>query len=346
MWNNSSELNTTSTLESAPAIQQALKWTLAVMLTLVIFSLGCSVKVMKVWFNLKHPCGILVGLVCQLVVMPLTSYLLARTFSVSPVQAVAIIVIGSCPGGTISNILTYWLDGDMDLSITLTSVSTLLGLGTMPLNIYLYSRTWVNAGGLKIPYLNIGLACISLIVPVSCGVFVNYKWPKVARILLKVGSVFGGLVMLGVGIASVLFYNGLWNTDTSILITGSVFPAIGYTTGFIISVLVRQSWKRGRTIAMETGAQNMQICGTVLQLFFPPHQLSQVITLPLMYSCFQLLAGLLLVIAFQIYKWTSSKMYVVTSEEKGPPEDPGPGGEINTAFESNSEQPHVSASPF
>lgn len=47
---------------------------------------------------------------------------------------------------------------------------------------------------------------------------------------------------------------------------------------------------------METGAQNMQICGTVLQLFFPPHQLSQVITLPIMYSCFQLLTGLLLII--------------------------------------------------
>ncbi|XP_034167330.2 sodium-dependent organic anion transporter [Pangasianodon hypophthalmus] len=354
MWNNSSENNTTSVAGSTAVIQQALGLTLAVMLGLVIFSLGCSVEVNKIWLNLKRPWGILVGLVCQFGMMPLTSYLLALGFSVSPVQAIAIIVVGSCPGGTISNIITYWLDGDMDLSITLTSVSTLLGLGTMPLSLYLYSRTWVQAGRMQIPYLNIGLACISLIVPVTCGVLVNYKWPKVARIFLKVGSIVGGLVMLGVGIASILLYDGLWNTETSILVIGSVFPMIGYFAGFIISVIVRQPWNRCRTIAMETGAQNMQICGTVLQLFFPPHQLSQVITLPLMYSCFQLLTGLLLIIAYQIYKRTPCKNYFMTSEEKGQSEDNSPKGEINSAFESDSsckshrdvEQPHVSVTDF
>ncbi|KAF4077179.1 hypothetical protein AMELA_G00205060 [Ameiurus melas] len=340
MWNNSSESNATSMAGSTGVIEQALGLTLAIMLGLVIFSLGCSVEVSKIWLNLKRPWGILVGLVCQVVVMPLTSYLLALAFSVLPVQAVAIIAIGSCPGGTISNIITYWLDGDMDLSITMTSVSTLLGLGTMPLNLYLYSHTWVEAGRIDIPYLNIGLVCIYLIVPVTCGVLVNYKWPKVARIILKVGSIVGGLVALGIGIASILLYNGPWNTDTSIVIIGSLFPLIGYFIGFIIAVIVRQPWNRCRTIAMETGAQNMQICGTILQLFFPPHQLLQVITLPIMYSCFQLLTGLLLIIAYQIYKRMAYKNNFMTSEENSQPKQPnsqenGPKGEINTTYMSD-----------
>ncbi|XP_053504075.1 ileal sodium/bile acid cotransporter-like [Ictalurus furcatus] len=220
----------------------------------------------------------------------------------------------------------------------MTSVSTLLGLGTMPLSLYLYSHTWVEAGRIDIPYLNIGLACICLIVPVTCGVLVNYKWSKVARIILKVGSIVGGLVALGIGIASILLYNGLWNTDTPILVIGSVFPVIGYFIGFVIAVIVRQPWNRCRTIAMETGAQNMQICGTVLQLFFPPHQLSQVITLPIMYSCFQLLTGLLLIIAYQIYKRMAYKNNFMTSEENGQPKENGPNGEIsatNTTYMSD-----------
>ncbi|XP_060747528.1 sodium-dependent organic anion transporter-like [Tachysurus vachellii] len=349
MWNNSSETNTTSLAGSHSVNQQSLSVTLAVMLGLVIFSLGCSVELSKIWLNLKRPWGLLTGLLCQLGMMPLISYLLALAFSVQPVQAVAVIVVGSCPGGTISNIITYWLDGDMNLSITMTVVSTLLGLGTMPLNLYIYSHTWVSAGRMDVPFLNIGLACISLVVPVSCGLLVNYKWPKVARILLKVGSIFGGLVMLVVGIASILLYDSLWNTDISLLVIGGIFPLIGYIVGFIISFILRQPWNRCRAIAMETGAQNMQICGTVLQLFFRPHQLSQIITLPIMYSCFQLLTGLLLIITYQIYKRTACKNYFMTSEEQNQPEEPGPKGEINTAFENdtfcepqrNTEEHHV-----
>ncbi|XP_047661799.1 solute carrier family 10 member 6-like [Tachysurus fulvidraco] len=349
MWNNSSETNTTSLAGSHSVIQQSLGVTLAVMLGLVIFSLGCSVEVSKIWLNLKRPWGVLTGLLCQLVMMPLISYLLALGFSVQPVQAVAIIVVGACPGGTISNIITYWLDGDMNLSITMTIMSTLLGLGTMPLNLYIYSRTWVSSGRMDIPYLNIGLGCISLVVPVACGLLVNYKWPKVALILLKVGSIFGGLVMLVVGIASILLYDGLWNTDTSLLVIGGIFPLIGCIVGFVVSFILRQPWNRCRAIAMETGAQNMQICGTVLQLFFLPHQLSQIITLPIMYSSFQLLTGLLLIITYQIYKKTACKNLFMTSEEQNQPEEPAPTGEINTAFENdtfceprrNTEEHHV-----
>lgn len=139
MWNNSSENNSTSVGESTGAVQQALGLTLAVMLGLVILSLGCSVEVSKVWLNLKRPWGILVGLVCQFVMMPLTSYLLALAFSVSPVQAVAIITVGSCPGGTISNMITYWLDGDMDLRYSLIwqiLPAVILKIGIVGINLH------------------------------------------------------------------------------------------------------------------------------------------------------------------------------------------------------------------
>lgn len=126
MWNNSTENNSTSLPEELNVIQQALGLTLAVMLGLVIFALGCSVEVSKLWLHLKRPWGILVGLVCQFIIMPLTAYLLALAFSVSPVQAIAVIVIGSCPGGTISNIVTYWLDGDMDLRYEMLNLAVIM----------------------------------------------------------------------------------------------------------------------------------------------------------------------------------------------------------------------------
>ncbi|KAL7843865.1 hypothetical protein SRHO_G00224040 [Serrasalmus rhombeus] len=295
MWNLSNgELGRNGSFSGEDCeVEQALGIVLAVMMALVVFSLGCSVEVVKVWMHMQRPWAILLGLLCQFGFMPLIAYLLALGFSVTPVQAIAIIIVGSCPGGSTSNFITYWLDGDMDLSITMTSISTVLGLGTMPLCLYIYSYSWMQMGGVQIPYLNMGMASITLIVPVLFGVLINYKWPKVAKIILRIGSLVGGLVMLAVGVASFTLCDGLWDSDICILVISAIFPLIGYLAGFIITAIARQPWNRCRTISMETGAQNMQLCGVFLQLFFPS---SDVFTLPVLYFCFQLLSGLLLVI--------------------------------------------------
>lgn len=87
----------------------------AVMLGLLMFSLGCSVEIRKLWLHIRRPWGIAVGLLCQFGLMPLLAYLLVKSFSLKPVHAVALLIMGCCPGGTVSNIFTFWVDGDMDL---------------------------------------------------------------------------------------------------------------------------------------------------------------------------------------------------------------------------------------
>ncbi|XP_012694725.2 solute carrier family 10 member 6 [Clupea harengus] len=283
-------------------LHQALNVILTILLALVVFALGCTVEIGKLWTHVRRPWGVLIGILCQFGIMPLTAFLLAQAFAVRPLQAVAILIMGCCPGGTISNIITYWIDGDMDLSITMTSVSTVIGMGMMPLCLLVYSRSWVETGSIRIPYSNIGITLISLVVPVACGVFVNYKWPKAAKIILRVGSAVGCLLLLIVGIASAVLYRGSWNTDVSIVIVGVIFPMIGCAAGFTISIIMRQSWQRCRTIALETGAQNVHLCTTVLQLSFSPEELVHMFTFPLIYGSSQLISCLLLVTVYQIYK--------------------------------------------
>ncbi|XP_069092166.1 sodium-dependent organic anion transporter isoform X2 [Pleurodeles waltl] len=272
---------------------------LTVMLGLVVFSLGCTVEPKKVLTHLTRPCGVVLGLVCQFGLMPLTASILAVTFSVKPAQAVAVLIMGCCPGGILSNIISYWIDGDMDLSLTMTTCSTILAMGMMPLCLFVYSRSWEISHSIKIPYANIGITLLSLVAPMVGGMFVNYKWPKKAKLISKVGSVIGGLLMLVIGVASAVLYKGSWNMDLSIVIIGMIYPLIGYISGFAMAIVVRQPWRRCRTIALETGAQNVQMCSTVLQLSFSPEQLVQMFAFPLIYGSFQLLNGLLLVAALK-----------------------------------------------
>ncbi|XP_030169343.1 solute carrier family 10 member 6 [Lynx canadensis] len=274
----------------------------AVMMGLLMFSLGCSVEFRKLWLHIRRPWGIAVGLLCQFGLMPLTAYLLAISFSLKPAQAVAVLVMGCCPGGTISNIFTFWVDGDMDLSITMTTCSTVAALGMMPLCLYLYTLSWNLEQNLTIPYQNIGITLVCLTIPVAFGVYVNYRWPKQSKIILKIGAIVGGVLLLVVAVAGVVLAKGSWNSDITLLTISFIFPLIGHVTGFLLALLTHQSWQRCRTISLETGAQNIQMCVTMLQLSFTAKQLVQMLSFPLAYGLFQLLDGFLIVAAYKMYK--------------------------------------------
>ncbi|KAK2492524.1 hypothetical protein MC885_012472 [Smutsia gigantea] len=220
----------------------------AAMTALLMFSLGCSVEAQRLWAHIRRPWGIAVGLLCQFGLMPLTACLLAVSFSLKPRQAVAVLIMGCCPGGTISNIFTFWLDGDMDL------------------------RNYSS-----VPDGSRGLWCL-------CEL----------QVATAIQSHSQG--------AGVVLAKGSWNSDITLLIISFIFPLIGHVAGFLLAILTHQSWQRCRTISLETGAQNIQMCITMLQLSFAAEHLIQMLSFPLAYGLFQILDGLLIVAAYKMYK--------------------------------------------
>ncbi|XP_078077863.1 ileal sodium/bile acid cotransporter [Mustelus asterias] len=299
---------------------------LTILLALVMFSMGCNVEAKKLWGHIKKPWGICVGFLCQFGIMPLTAFLLSTAFSIHPVQAVAVLIMGCCPGGTGSNIMTYWMDGDMDLSVSMTTCSTILGMGMMPLCLFIYTKTWVDTDTIQIPYDSIGITLASLLIPVAAGVYVNYKWPEKARLILKIGSITGIFLIVGIAVTGALLYRGSWVTSPSLWIIGTIYPAIGYTLGFILARIAGQPWFRCRTVALETGAQNTQLCTTIVQLSFTPEQLVRMFTFPLIYSVFQILFAAIMIGLYQLYKRygkssTDNASEHANDEEKSIPAD-------------------------
>uniref|UniRef100_A0A8C5LKC9 Ileal sodium/bile acid cotransporter n=1 Tax=Leptobrachium leishanense TaxID=445787 RepID=A0A8C5LKC9_9ANUR len=263
------------------------------LLALVMFSLGCSVDIYKFWGHIRRPWGITVGFLCQFGIMPIIGFILALIFDVIPVQAVVVLIMGCCPGGTGSNILAYWVDGDMDLSLSMTTSSTLFALGMMPLCLFIYSKMWVDSSSIKIPYDSIGISLATLVVPVGIGMYVNYKWPRQAKIILKIGSVTGGILIVAVAVIGGVLYKGSWTIEPKLWIIGTIFPIIGFINGFLLAWLANLSWSRIRTVSLETGMQNTQLCSTIVQLSFPPEELALIFTFPLIYSIFLILLALL-----------------------------------------------------
>ncbi|XP_066542858.1 ileal sodium/bile acid cotransporter [Hoplias malabaricus] len=275
---------------------------LTIMLAMVMFAMGCTVEAPKLWAHIRRPWGIFIGFLCQFGIMPFTAFALSLAFQVLPVQAVVIMIMGCCPGGSSSNVIAFWLDGDMDLSISMTTCSSILALGMMPLCLLIYTSVWTSADTIQIPYESIGITLVSLLVPVSVGMFVKHRWPKVAKKILKVGSVMGVLLIVVIAVVGGVLYQSSWTISPSLWIIGAIYPLIGYGLGFLLARFVGQPWHRCRTIALETGFQNSQLCSTIVQLSFSPEELEIMFSFPLIYSIFQLVLAIMLVASYQLYK--------------------------------------------
>ncbi|XP_038184639.1 ileal sodium/bile acid cotransporter [Arvicola amphibius] len=275
---------------------------LTILLALVMFSMGCNVEIHKFLGHIRRPWGIFVGFLCQFGIMPLTGFILSVAFGILPVQAVVVLIMGCCPGGTASNILAYWVDGDMDLSVSMTTCSTLLALGMMPLCLFLYTKTWVDSGTIVIPYDSIGTSLVALVIPVSIGMFVNHKWPQKAKIILKIGSIAGAILIVLIAVIGGVLYQSAWIIEPKLWIIGTIYPIAGYSLGFILARIAGQPWYRCRTVALETGMQNTQLCSTIVQLSFSPEDLNLVFTFPLIYSVFQIAFAAILLGIYVAYK--------------------------------------------
>ncbi|NXI56427.1 NTCP2 protein, partial [Chloroceryle aenea] len=310
---------------------------LTIMLALIMFSMGCNVEFKKFWGHMRKPWGIFVGFLCQFGIMPLTAFLLSLAFDVLPIQAVVVLIMGCCPGGTASNIIAYWVDGDMDLSISMTTCSTVFAMGMMPLCLFLYTKMWTDSNAIVLPYDSIGISLVSLVIPVSFGMYVNHRWPSKAKIILKIGSIVGAVLIVVTAVVGGILYKGSWIISPKLWIIGTMFPAAGYSLGFFLARVAGLPWHRCRTVSLETGMQNTQLCSTIVQLSFTPEQLELMFTFPLIYSIFQLLFALLILAGYRVYRrhQVKRKTDVEKTEEKEDSKSMSSHAKINGGFISN-----------
>ncbi|XP_077978199.1 ileal sodium/bile acid cotransporter-like [Glandiceps talaboti] len=234
-------------------------------LVILMVGMGCTMTLSEVWRNLRRPTGIIIGACCQFILMPFLGWSLAHIVELSPEMAIGTIAIATCPGGAFSNVLTYWTRGDTVLSICMTTCSTIIGIGMMPLNLFIYTRSWADAAAV-IPYIDIVIALAILIFPCALGMFILKKWPRVAEIVAKIASIITiGAIFIVICIVSIInpnIYLESWKPYVVVLL----YPMMAFSLGYVIPWLCRQEHSRCRTIAFETGVQNGALALTIINL--------------------------------------------------------------------------------
>ncbi|KAG7222671.1 hypothetical protein INR49_026280 [Caranx melampygus] len=295
-------LNVTAPLIS-PMLDKSINILMVIVLFITMVSLGCTMEVSKIKGHIVKPKGVTIAVLAQYGVMPLAAFCFVKAFQLDGMTAVVILICGCCPGGSLSNILALALQGDMNLSIVMTSCSTLLAMGMMPLLLYLYCQGLTNLQN-SVPYVDIILSLVMILIPCGAGILINHYRPHYARTITKVGL---GIMMISVvGIATAASFSIgssiLTVMSPPLMAIGALMPFTGYTFGYIISSLFSLNQSERRTVAMETGCQNIQLCSTILKLAYPSEMIGPLFLFPMVYVCFQLLEAAVLIVLFRCHQ--------------------------------------------
>lgn len=260
---------------------------LGVMMMIIMLGMGASLTWRDFMIAFRKPRGVLIGLLCQYGVMPLLGFALAMALRLPPALAIGIILMSCMPGGTTSNIFTYFSKGVLALSIVMTCVSTLLALVAVPALLVFYPKLAGIAGDFQIPAGNVAQVLAIMLVPTVIGMVVRKLNANIGATVEMVGSLLGIVVILFLIISWVpRNYQLLLSTHWSLYFAVIGLGVFGMALGYAVSRLLKQDKNGARTISLEIGIQNGPLAVLIVTSSLAGAVQQEILLVPVLYSLF------------------------------------------------------------
>ena len=267
-----------------------------ILLGVILFGMGTTLKIDDFIRVFGRPKEILVGVSAQYIVMPLIAFALASMFSLEAGLTVGLILVGTVPGGTASDVITFLAKGDLALSVSLTAVSTPFSYVHM---CFIYLILIGNQIAFNPVDMFISIVEI-VILPIGLGLFLNYKFPKFCEELKDYLPTLSSVV-IAIIVAGVIGANKEAIISSSLIIIVVIILQyfIGILLGFAVAYLSGMNRKQMITIAIELAFQNSGLSTSLAKTHFPSLTLA---TVPgALYSVWQNFAGSILAYIFTKY---------------------------------------------
>lgn len=236
------------------------------LLMIVMFGMGLTLKLEDFKLVFTRPKEIILGCVAQFTVMPLLAWILGTVFRLDPALMAGVVLVGTCPGGTSSNVITYLSKGDVALSVGMTSVNTLLAPFLTPAITYLLLRTTVT-----VDPMSMFMSIIKVvIVPIVLGFIINKLFGKFTQKLVTVlPSV--SVVAICLIVAAVVSHNAEKIMSTGVIVFAVVIlhNLLGYACGFGIGKALHMKPAKTKALSVEIGMQNSGLATSLAGTAFP-----------------------------------------------------------------------------
>lgn len=237
------------------------------LLGIVMFGMGITLTFNDFSEVVKHPKSVIVGVVGQFVIMPAIAFALAKLFVLPTDLAIGVILVGACPGGTSSNVMTYLAKGNTALSVACTTISTLLAPLLTPIIFYVLASQWIDidASAMFASVLKM------VLFPIFLGLVIRALFKKqMAQISQTMPLV--SVIAIVLILAAVVAGSKDKIIDSGLLIFGVVVlhNCLGYLVGFIAAKALRLNNYDSKAIAIEVGMQNSGLGAALATAHFNP----------------------------------------------------------------------------
>ena len=267
-----------------------------VLLGIILFGMGTTLKIEHFVNVFKRPKEILLGVSAQYLIMPLLAFAIASLFSLNEALTVGLVLVGTVPGGTASDVITFLAKGDLALSVSLTAVSTVISPILTPIITLILIGNTISFSPVD---MFISIFQI-VIIPIGLGLFLNYKFPEFCEELKDYLPAVSSIV-IAIIVAGVIGANKEAIISSSMIIIAVIILQyfLGMALGFVIGYLSGMKRKQMITIAIELCFQNSGLSTSLAKTHFPNLTLA---TVPgALYSVWQNFAGSILAYVFTHY---------------------------------------------
>jgi bile acid:Na+ symporter, BASS family len=232
---------------------------LPIALAMIMLGLGLSLKSDDFFRIFKYPKAVTIGLIGQLVILPIIALAIVKVIPMPPAIAVGLIILALCPCGPSSNMITYLAGGDVALAVTLTVFSSMITVLTIPLFASMAVNSFLGTNAIvSLPIgATMGQIFVITVIPIALGMYIRYKFPELARRLEKVINklAVGFLVLI-----IILLVAKEWSRLPSLIVQAGtgvmLLNILGMAAGFAISKMLNLNIAQQICIAIEVGIQN------------------------------------------------------------------------------------------
>lgn len=244
------------------------KWAaskVTILLGIVMFGMGMTLKLNDFRLVFQRPRDVFIGALAQFTIMPTLAWLLATIFNLPPDLAAGVILVGTCPGGTSSNVMTYLAKGDVALSVSMTMTTTILAPIVTPLLTWWLAGAWVDVSFTAMMMSIIQVVILPIVLGIIINTFFSSTVDKFIK-LLPLVSVIAIVLIVG-GVVAVSSQRIM---ETGLLVMGIVVlhNLGGYAIGFGIAKALHMNIAKVKAISIEVGMQNSGLATSLAMMHF------------------------------------------------------------------------------
>ncbi|WP_290656460.1 bile acid:sodium symporter family protein [Anaerovibrio sp.] len=249
---------------------EALTWVgphIPLLLGIIMFGMGMTLTVDDFKNILRNPKGIFIGVFAQFLIMPAVAFGLVKAFALPPEIAIGVILVGTCPGGTASNVIAFLARGDVALSVSMSATSTLLAPLVTPILTYLLADAVID-----VSVSSMMMSIVKMVLlPVLLGLAVHHFFDDFSRKINPFMPVLSAVtVVLTVG--GVVSLSAAKLLDVGLLMFAVVIchNSFGLLLGYLLAKAFRMDETKSRTISIEVGMQNSGMAASLAVMYFDP----------------------------------------------------------------------------